>query len=97
VTTLPEQLSHLDADQRDDREQRVAKRVLVQHGVVGQASGARRADVVLMDRFQHGRPRHPHGGRGQGRAERDRGQDQMPEPLGDVVDEQHTARGGEER
>ena len=45
-------LRHVEAPQRDDRDQAVAQRVTQQHLALGKALGVRRADVVLVDRVE---------------------------------------------
>src|SRR5580765_2271279 len=73
--------AHLHPQHRDDRVDRVLEHVAADDGALGQALGARRADIVLADDLEHARAREPRERGGGRRAERDGGQDQVPEDI----------------
>src|SRR5882757_1320755 len=53
------QAAKLQADDCEDRDQRVAQGVAIDNGVFCQAFGASGSDVVLVELFEHGGPDHP--------------------------------------
>src|SRR5581483_7730897 len=76
-------VAEVEADDRGDRREAVGKRVPPERLASGQALRLGGEDVVLMERFDHRRPRDPCDHRHVRERERDPGQDQMAE----VVDE----------
>ena len=79
------------ADHRDGRDERIAPGVLLEHEPLGQALGPRRVDVIELQFLHERRPHHPRDDRGRAVAQRDRGQDQVP----DRVPEGHEVAGQE--
>src|ERR1700682_6240355 len=73
--------AYLEPEHRDDGVDRVLEHVPRDDGALGQALGARRADIVLADDLEHARAREPRQRGGGRRAERDGGQDQVPEHI----------------
>ena len=65
----------LDADDRDDADQRRLEGVAVDDAALGQPLGARRADVVLAQHLQHGGAGQPGDDAGRHRGKRDRRQE----------------------
>ena len=77
-----------DADHGGDRHRRVGQRVAHQHAQLGQPLGARGADVVLAERFQHRGARDARDQRDVDHRQGDGRQDQVvqerPEAVGDA-------------
>ena len=76
-----EQEADLQADQRDDRDHRVAQRVTDGDAPVRGALGARRAHIVGAQRFEQRRARHARHRSDEHRAQGDRGQDDAGQPA----------------
>ena len=70
-----------EADHGDGRNERVAARVAAQHEALRQALGARRLDVVLLQFLHERRAHHAGDDRGGAVAERQGGQDEMPDRI----------------
>ena len=76
------QAAKLEADDGEDRDQRVAQGVAVDDCVFCEALGAGGADVVLVELFEHGGADHAGEDGGEAEAQRDRGKDEMQEEAG---------------
>ena len=91
-----EQGAEVDSEDRDDGHQRGTQGVLVDHGVVPQSLGLRRADVVLVEHLDH----RPAGVAGVGGApegaQRQPGEGHPAEPLRWVLGDREVAGVGEE-
>ena len=74
-----EQEAERNRDQRNDRQDGVAQRVLEHDRHRRQALGARGADVVGVEHVEHAGARQPHERRHHGEAERDGRQNEMRE------------------
>ena len=74
-------LGHVQAPQRDDRDQAVAQDVAEQHLALGQPLGVGGADVVLVDRVEDRRAQDARVEADEQHREREPGQDQVHEPL----------------
>src|SRR3984893_10006806 len=87
--------AHLQPQHRDDGVDRVLEHVARDHGALGQALGARRADIVLRDHLVRAGAREAREGGGGGGAERHRGQHEMPQHVGHsaAIGRAHPARG----
>jgi len=77
-----EERSELEAEECDDRDERVAQGVAQDDDALGQALGAGGADVVLIELFEHGGADHAGEDGGEGAAHGDGGQDEMGEATG---------------
>ena len=83
VDGAAEHEARLDADDRNDVDERVAEGVLVDDGALAQALGAGGADVVLAEHLEHVAARQPDEHRAGDRGKRHGRQDEM---AGDVAD-----------
>ena len=90
-----QQERRLQADQGDDRDQRVAQRVMDDHHRLAQALGARRAHEVGAQHLQHGGARQPRDRPDQHRAQGRRRQDQAGQAA--VPDRAGAAGEGQQR
>ncbi len=88
-----EQPPELDGPQRDDRDQRVAQRVLEHHQPLGHALGPRRAHVVGAEDLQHGAARVAHHHARHAGAEHEGGHEERGQVAAEILPRRHVARG----
>ena len=83
----------LDADDGDDRQQRVAQRVPAHDQLVKQSLGAGRAHIVLAQHLEHGRAGHARGHRGIAIAGGERRPDQHAQVVDRIDPDRHVGDG----
>src|SRR5262245_36521246 len=76
-----QQKADLDAQHGDDRVDRILEHVTGYHRALGQALGACGADIVLSDDLEHAGAREARQRRRRGGAERDSGQNEVPQHV----------------
>lgn len=80
VPSSADQQRDADADDGYDRHRRILERMQEEHVLLRHALGQGGADIVLLQHFEHGGPRNAGDQRDIDQAQRDRGQDEVPQP-----------------
>ena len=91
----PSSAAEVEADHRDERRQAGPQAVLADHPALGEALGARRADVVLAHRLDQVAAGHAGVERREQEREHDPGHDHVEEPVLEAVGDGHVPGPGQ--